>query len=312
MTSAPADTEIRMPDRPFASTELATLGVTRAWLRRQLSCGAVRSPFHGVYVPAHLSDTTEIRARAVGLATTEHHVICDRTAAWIHGVDAFGYAELQAPPAIETCARRGHRSTRLRGTDGRTRDLADSDIMTIGGVSVTTPLRTALDLGCNLREREAMAALNAFARRHGITVPDLTGELPRFRHRRGVVQLRELVPLVDPRMESERESWVLLALHAHGIPAPEPQYWIDIDGVPTYRLDFAWVKARVCVEYNGVEWHDKTPEQRRADEERHAWLRDHGWTVIVVRIGDFTGEALDRWIRAVQEALKPAYSSRRF
>lgn len=82
--------------------------------------------------------------------------------------------------------------------------------------------------------------------------------------------------------------------------------------IPTYRLDFAYVQARVCVEYDGLESHEKSEEQRRADRERRAWLREHGWTVIVVRLGDFTGEALDRWIGEVREAIRPTYSSRRF
>ena len=75
--------------------------------------------------------------------------------------------------------------------------------------------------------------------------------LARYRRRRGVIQLRQLVQLVDPRVESERESWVLLAIHDAGLPLPEPQYWIEIDGVPTYRLDFAYPRLRVCVEYDG-------------------------------------------------------------
>ena len=38
----------------------------------------------------------------------------------------------------------------------------------VGGLRVTTPLRTALDLGCLLRRREAKASLDAFCRLHGI------------------------------------------------------------------------------------------------------------------------------------------------
>lgn len=259
-----------------------------------------------------LPGTIESRAHAVAQLTTKHHVVCDRTAAWLHGVDCYSQGELQVAPEVETCVLRGHRATRLTGADGRTRDLAASDVMVVEGLRVTTPLRTALDLGCHLRRREAMAALNEFARLHGITPAMLHDALPRFRRRRGVVQLRQLVPLVDPRMESQRESWVWLELTDRGIPRPEPQHWIVVDGVQKYRLDFAWVLAKVCVEYDGFDFHDKTEEQRCEDEDRRAWLRAHGWTVIVVRLGDFTGEALDRWIAEVREALRPTYSTRRF
>lgn len=301
-----------LPERPFVLSDLPKLGVSRAVLRGWLTTGAVRSPFRGVFVPAALGDSIETRAAAAALVLSEHHVVADRSAAWLHGIDTYAYAEAAFVPALETCVRRGHAPTRLRGTDGRTRDLADRDVMRIHGVPVTTPLRTGLDLGCHLRRWEAMAALNGFARDHAITAVDLAAELTRLRGRRGVVQLRSLIGLLEPRVESHRESWVWLAIHDHGLPSPEPQYWIEIDGVATYRLDFAYPRARVCVEYDGIEFHEKTPEQRRRDQERRTWLREHGWTVIVVRVGDFTGEALERWVREVREALRAPYSSRRF
>jgi len=34
--------------------------------------------------------------------------------------------------------------------------------------------------------------------------------------------------------------------------------------------------------------------------------------VIVVRIGDFTGDALDRWLDELRAALRPTYSNRRW
>jgi hypothetical protein len=184
--------------------------------------------------------------------------------------------------------------------------------MIIGGVRVTTPIRTALDLGCQLRRREAYAALNAFARQHELRVETLRAAAQRFRRRRGVRQLRELLGLIDPRVESARESWTLLAIYDAGLPLPEPQVWIEIDGRPTYRLDLAYRLSKVCVEYDGFDFHERDAGQRAYDEERRDWLRHDGWIVIVVRRGDFTGDALERWLRELREALRPTYSNRRF
>ncbi len=74
------------------------------------------------------------------------------------------YAEHDVVPPIETCALRWHEPTTVSGVDGRTRDLRPSDLMTLYGVCVTTPLRTALDLGCCLKRREAFAAMVMLAR----------------------------------------------------------------------------------------------------------------------------------------------------
>jgi hypothetical protein len=304
--------ETTWPDGPFLRTDLAKLGVPDAALRRALRCGEVRPVVRTVFAAAHLPDTIELRARAVARAVRPHHVVTDRTAAWLHGVDAHVYAEHDGVPDIETCALRGHEPTTLAGIDARTRDLQPHDVMRLYGVPVTTPLRTALDLGCCLRRREAFAAMNALARMHDFTATDVVRQLGRYRRRRGVVQLRGLAGLVDPRIESHRESWVLLAIADAGVPLPEPQVWVEVDCVPTYRLDFAYRRARVCVEYDGVDAHDKSPEQRVRDERRRDWLRDQGWTVIVVRSGDFSDDALDRWLGELRAALVPAYSNRRW
>jgi hypothetical protein len=238
-------------------------------------------------------------------------VVTDRTAGWLHRIDTHVYAEHDGVPPVETCALRGHEPTTAAGTDGRTRDLRPEDVMEVLGVRVTKPLRTALDLGCCLRRREAFAALCAFSHEYGFTADDYVRELGRYRRRRGVVQLRSLVGLVRPEIESQREAWVLLEIADAGIPLPEAQVWIDVDGVPTYRLDFAYVRKRVCVEYDGDEAHSSA-DQRAYDEDRRSWLRAHGWIVIVVRSGDFTGAALDRWIGELREALRSTYSNRRW
>lgn len=172
-------------------------------------------------------------------------------------------------------------------------------------------MRTGLDLGCHLRRREAFAALSGLARAHGLTAADYAAQLPRFRRRRGVCQLRDLVGLVDPRLESAREAWTLLELHDSGLPLPTPQLEVVVDG-DLFRLDLAYPWAKVAVEYDGHEWHTLTAEQRHADEHRRRLLEAAGWLVVVVRRGDFTGAARDRWIGMVRDALTPTYSNRRF
>ncbi len=301
-----------LPDHPFRGRDAATYGLTRRQLERAAAQGEVRREARGVYVRADLPDSVELRARALALVVSPHHVAINRTAGWLHGLDALTMSEHDLLPPVETCALRGRNPTRRPEADGRTRDLAPGDITTVAGVRATTPLRTALDRGCELRQREALASMVMLARRHGMTAADLARELPRFRRRRGVIQCRALVPLVDPRLESEREAWTLLEIKRAGLPLPEPQWWVLVDGVPMYRLDFAYVHAKVCVEYDGFDDHLATPDQRAHDAARREWLRQEGWIVIVVRRGDFTGAALDRWLREVRQALATSYTNRRW
>src|SRR3954447_19019185 len=161
------------PDVPFTRSDLVPLGIPPSALRRALRRGEVRSAVRGVFVPARLPPTIELRAAAVARVVRPHHVVTDRTAAWLHGVDAHLYAEHDSVPPVEMCALRWREPTGLAGVDGRTRDLQPQDVMVLHGVPLTTPLRTALDLGCCLRRREAYAAMNAIARLHDLAAADL-------------------------------------------------------------------------------------------------------------------------------------------
>lgn len=266
---------------------------------------------HGVYVPATTPATLQERAKAIAAACGPGQVAVDRTAAWLHGIDVLGSAETQVETPLEFCAAPGAARIERPDVRGRHRTLHPSDLMELHGVTVTSPVRTALDLGCVLRRREALAALDAFARLHGVTMADLRVNLDRYRGRRGVIQLRELIEYVDPRAESPRESWTRLAIIDAGLPTPEPQIWIDIDGRPTYRLDLAYRLARIAVEYDGEGDHS-TVEQRVRDERRRRDLRRLGWRVIVIRDGDFHPDRLDAWLGDVREALGQRYTTRRW
>ncbi|HQR27155.1 MAG TPA: DUF559 domain-containing protein [Nocardioides sp.] len=237
------------------------------------------------------------------MVISRYSVICDRTAAWVLGVDVFAYGELDAVPDIESCVLRDHRATQRQGVFGSTRDLKPGDWLEIDGIRVTTPLRTAMDLGCVLGRRDALAAMDALARRYTFTIAEMQQQLPRYFRRRGVVQLRELVPLVDGRSESMGESWTRLEIIDLGLPTPVSNHWVMVDGVPRFRLDLAYPRARICIEYDGEEFHS-TEAQRAHDEARREWLRRHGWCVIVLTKDSFTPEALRVWTEELRDELR--------
>ncbi|CAN5160942.1 hypothetical protein BH09ACT11_BH09ACT11_22360 [soil metagenome] len=263
-------------------------------------------------MPGSVEDSIELRSHCAALVIPPHHIAVDRTAAWIHGIDTHAWGEHDSVVPVEFSALRGHRRSERNGIDGHVRDLATRDLMMVRDLRVTTPLRTALDLGCHLRKREAIAALVEFARLHDITPESMARELPRFRGRRGVVQLRSLIQFVDSRLESPRESWTWLELIEAGIPLPEIQFWVEEDGVQLFRLDFAWPRRRVALEYDGRDFHRLTADQIDQDRERRAWLRDHGWTIVVVGLGDFSAPSRERWVAELRQALRPAYTTRRW
>jgi hypothetical protein len=293
------------PSTPFTWKEAEKLGIPRHRLDAALRNHEIRKVLTGVFVRNDQPDSTELRTAAALRVISPFAVVCDRTAAWIHGIDVLTYFELDVLPRLETFVLSGHHRTNRPECVGGERDLQASDVCVVNGLRVTTPLRTALDLGCKLSRRMALAALDAFMREHGITHEEMRRALPRYFRRRGVIQLRQLIPLADPRTESAGESWTRLEIVDAGLPAPRPQYWVIVGGRPTYRLDLAYPHARVAVEYDGREFHEGDA-RRIADEKRRAWLRRNGWTVIVVDKDSFSPDALAVWLGELRSALRLA------
>ena len=209
-----------LPRRPFTASDARGLGLTRGQLERAVADGRVEKPMRGVYLAADVESTPLLRAQAASLVIGDSSVVCDRSAAWLWGVDCLRFAELDGTPALESCVLRGHQATERDEVAGVTRDLCPADWVELGGVRVTTPLRTAADLGCRLWAPHALGAMDALARAHGFGRQDLRRLLPRYRGRRGVVQLRALVATLDPRAESQPESWVRWFILAEGLTRP--------------------------------------------------------------------------------------------
>lgn len=259
----------------------------------------------GVYRPRRVADSLAVRCQAAALVMRPFGVVCDRTAAWLHGVDTFDVRELEQLPPLDTFVLRGHSRTRRTGCRGGSRDLTPRDVERVHGVLTTTALRTALDLACSLSERDGVACLDGFMRVCGITREQMEEQLPRYRRRRGVLKLRRLIPLATPLAESPGESWMRMAMIQAGLPMPQPQYWVLDEGRKRYRLDLAYVLAKIAIEYDGRKYHS-TKGERAKDERRRKWLRDHGWTVIVVTKDSFTFDEWMAWTREISTAYRLA------
>lgn len=296
------DVNPQLPPRPFLGTDVATHGLSRARLRRLVREGEVRRLLRNVYVASDAPDTPSLRAAAAGLVKPEHVVVADHSAAWIHRVDSYSPTEHQESLTLEVVSIDGHEPTRCAGVLGGKRDLLRSEICEVDGVAVTTPVRTACDLARRRGRMAALAVLDAFMREHGITRPDLEAMLPRFRGRRGCIQLREMIGYADPARESMAESWTFICIVDAGCPPPESQVEVYVPGYGTVRLDLAYRWWKIAVEYDGEEFHT-SPEDRRRDSERRAALAEMGWIVIVVTRHDLSGERLEAWLRQLRDAI---------
>ena len=278
-------------DRPFTSADAERAGVNRWTLKVLISRGLVKQWLHGVFAAAQVVDTIENRAEALRLVVSQHQVVTDRTAAWLHGIDLLPFSALRGPMPIEVFGRDGSRVRRDGVASGR-RAMLDGDVMVIEGVQVTTMARTALDLGRRLRPPLALAALDAMVR-GGADKDLIVGSVGRFRGQRGVVQLRSLVGLIDGRAESPPESILRWHWIAEGLPEPDLQIWVADDfGQPRFRIDLGNESLRYGAEYFGSRFHADDRSER--DQARLQWLdRERHWEIDVFTTEDLFGRGAD-------------------
>lgn len=266
-------------DRPFTPAEARSEGVGPKVLAALVASGHLRRMLHGVYVATQVPDSLGLRARALRLVVPEHGVVVDRTACWLHVVDALPRRAAYEMPPLEVYSTAASR-TRRSGVSSGIRELRPGDIEVIDGQRVTTKLRTACDVGRLVWRYDALGALDGLVR-SGLSQDGLLEAVARFKGHRGVLQLRQLVPLIDPLAESMPESALRLHWHEAELPWPEPQIWVcDDDGRPVFRIDLGHREVRYGVEYFGAEFHDDETER---DDARLDWLERRGWAMDVFR-----------------------------
>jgi very-short-patch-repair endonuclease len=285
-----------IPDGPF--TRVGS-GLSKQSLRSLLGRGTIRRLGYGVYAPTAAPDSLELRAAALALVVPPHTVICRTTAAWMYGLDVRQHAE---DLCLDLAVTEGAAAVRRPDVRGFVEMFDESDVVLIGDLRVTTPTRTAADLGRWLPRYRAIGVLDLFLRSGLVTREQLLAEEERWFGFKGIRQLRELIRFADPRSESHRESWLRLLLHDAGFPETELQIPIDRGpGREPYRLDLGIEEQHVGFEYDGDEAHP--PEQEAADAARRSYIRRQGWTVIVVRRGDL--ERPQRLVDAVGMFVAP-------
>src|SRR5262249_35080159 len=125
------------------------------------------------------------------------------------------------------------------------------EVTRIAGLQLTTPARTAFDLGRHLPRGEAMAQLDALMHATPFAMEDVLLLAKRYRGARGLRQLRALLPLVDGGAASPKETWLrLLFIHA-GLPKPTTQIPI-LDGRRLVGVaDMGWEDFMVAADYEG-------------------------------------------------------------
>lgn len=277
---------------PFTTATARDLGLTPKALRGRMRQGLVRREFRDVYVDARVADSRNGRLQAIALVMPGNSIVCNETAAWLYGLNAFSPGDrhnLEPSILVEHSRARVDRP----GSRGRQAIITTDDVVFVGGVHVTTPLRTVSDLLRRMYRPYALAAADQFAHAGLILRSELVEFVAQLKGYRGIVQARSLAALVEPKTQSPGESWQRLRMHDAGFPPPEPQFEVADDFGRVRFLDLAYPEVLIGSEFDGREFH--TDEKHvEHDRGRRSYLTDtYGW----------------RWVNGTRERLFGADTS---
>ena len=278
-------------ESPFVGTDaLRARTLTDHELRR--SCTRV---YRNVYVRRGVELSAQSRAVAAWLWSGKEAVVAGNSAAALLGakwVDARAPAELitgrkRPPPLIIT----------------RNETLLAGETVLVNAIPVTSPSRTAFDLGRRQGLQTAVVRIDALARATGFTVSDVEVLIDCHRGARGLKQLRRVLQLVDAGAESPPETRTRLLVIAAGLPRPHTQIEVLNDwGRVLARIDMGWPEVKVGIEYDGSQhWTDS--RIRSNDIDRAAELQRRGWILIRVS-ADLLRYRPDVVISRVRDALR--------
>lgn len=178
------------------SPELYSPGLVFSWpeLQAMAADGVLSQLYQRGYVLPGTAATPQLRARAASLAVPtgiRQRVVAGRmTAAWIYGC-------AKEPDRLALLVDVTRRVSSLRSTRGCTLHevrLGPFDVVSLGGLMVSSPLRTALDIALHVDAERALPAL-----RNMLSSPDLDVRLrlltlavqatPRVPHKKAALEI---------------------------------------------------------------------------------------------------------------------------
>lgn len=240
--------------------------------RAELSRQDVRLRYRRLYRDAYLHNdvdlTAAVRARAAWLST-------GATLAGVSAAAVLGTKWLDGDAPAEIVRNDRHSQPGLVAHSFR---VGAEEVGIFASLPVTTPARTAFDIGRTRPAHQAVPILDALFAATGVKPAEVNSVADRWPGVRGVRLVRSTLELVDGAAESPQESRLRLILIRGGLPRPQCQIRFPELRI---RIDMGWREWKVAVEYDGIQhWADSS--QRAWDLERIALLEAAGWVIVRV------------------------------
>jgi predicted transcriptional regulator of viral defense system len=197
--------------------QLVAAGLSEHAIDHRLRSGRLHALYRGIYLLGHAAPVPGARELGAVLACGPDSVVSHRTAAGLWKLLPHVPGEVEVTVGGRRCeSKRGIRVHRVAHLDPR-------DVRKLGGIPITTPARTILDLAATAASRELEQALAEAHARRLVRRTDLASLLVRIGPRPGIPALRSLLDAdrAPALTRSQAEERFLALVRAAELPPPE-------------------------------------------------------------------------------------------
>lgn len=260
-----------------AARQLGGGPFTVAWARQfGLSWISLQTPrwirlSRGQYCSSEIPREIRLTLRAVEQRLPREHAFSGLTAAWMWGLDVSPSSPIEVTIGRDVPVR-ARAGVRLRRAA-----LPKSDVVVRRGFRITSPLRTARDLGSRPDMVDSVVAIDMALHVGLVGLAELSSYVNTHPGEKGIKRLRRTVRLADARSESPMETRLRLHLIKAGLPVPQVQAQLDdTRGEFIGRADLYYPDCRLVIEYDGENHKDRLT----ADVRRQNALINAGYQVL--------------------------------
>lgn len=280
MSRPPRELPEPLPDAIFTVATARNLGVHPERLR----VDDLERRIYGVRGPRGFADDLAKRCRLFAARLPDDVFFSHSTAARLLGAPV--PLRFERIERIHASVPAPRRAPHAAGLIGHSREVQPGDVVEFGGLKLSSPARMFCEMAGVLDVPHLVAIADYLIRRNA-PLCALADLLERSRARDRITRSRRIavaIGLADNRSESPPESFFRVLLTLAGIPPTAANHWVVTSSGRRYRIDLAWVREKVALEYQGA--HHLDPAQRRADMTRRAHLEADGWIVVELNADD--------------------------
>lgn len=265
----------------FTRADAHAAGLSDTQISRRLRTGCWRAVRPGTYTPSHgpepLSEEAKVALRVADVAACLARYAPDAVATHESAAAVLGIATLGRDDTVHLARASGSHGRRVGCVVRRVR-LPQQQLCAVSGIATTTAARTVFDIARARSFRAGVVAADSALYLRLTSREELDGMLRECHVWPGVRKAARVIAFADGRAETPIESLARVLCLERGLPIPEPQQLIKLDGVVVARVDLLFDDRRTVVETDGrLKYGNR--KALWAEKDREDLVRDAGYEV---------------------------------